>query len=232
LKKYLAFYKKSGKPWTKDEYENILHYVGEEIDDYEDLEKDFNGMNKSDKWIYYADFDNAYYAWGDSRYYDESKNNSKCTELAYEDIFEQSVDDDIIINNRFNLMTTLIDIPMGSIIKVSSDVLESDHYQGFAFDKEDYELVLVHRDVTDGMIYAIDKDDYKEITLSSDLVHLKDFQVDDINSFQYIENWKIYVKQWIWRLIQEDYEIHKNLLEEINTKYEMIKNNTIIGMNI
>lgn len=78
LKRNLAFYKRSGTPWTEEEFQNIVKYCGYETDakistyDYE-------------KFIFDdGNFTRFMYTWGERH-----KNFRNCKQVAYEDIFHQ-----------------------------------------------------------------------------------------------------------------------------------------------
>lgn len=78
LKRNLAFYKRSGKPWTEEEFQNIVKYCGYETDarisSYV-YEKFIFDDGSSSRFMY---------TWVK---HEKHKNFSNCVQVAYEDIF-------------------------------------------------------------------------------------------------------------------------------------------------
>lgn len=76
LKRNLAFYKRSGTPWTEEEYHNIVKYYGYETD------ARISTYNY-EKFIFDdGNFTRFMYTWGEKH-----KNFKNCEQVAYEDIF-------------------------------------------------------------------------------------------------------------------------------------------------
>jgi len=82
-KRNLAFYKESGKDWTREEYFNILEYVG---DDYSGTKEDVSEA-KNKKFIFdKGEGKNAYHYW----YLQEKEENLKnCKQISYESVFNK-----------------------------------------------------------------------------------------------------------------------------------------------
>lgn len=78
LKRNLAFYKRSGRPWTEEEYQNIVKYCGYKTDAS-------ISSYAYDKFIFDDGSSSRFmYAWSK---HEEHKNFSNCEQVAYEDIF-------------------------------------------------------------------------------------------------------------------------------------------------
>lgn len=85
-KRNLAFFKRSGEPWTQDEYENICDYVGDE--NYGDV----TGKNETKAKYIFDDGKSctvAMYPWSKQENHSNFKN---CKQVAYEDVFQSPIE--------------------------------------------------------------------------------------------------------------------------------------------
>ena len=79
-KRNLAFYKRSGKPWTREEYNNIQQYCGDCTD---------TSTTFSHKWVFDDKAPKSFmYTWSEQERHSNFKN---CKQVAYEDIFKTTV---------------------------------------------------------------------------------------------------------------------------------------------
>lgn len=76
-KRNLAFYKKSGEPWTQEEYSNIMEYVG----------NSYYTINRFCEKYIFSDFDGGYHMWSEQ---EEHSNFKNCKQVAYEDVFPEN----------------------------------------------------------------------------------------------------------------------------------------------
>lgn len=82
-KRNLAFYKRSGKPWTNEECENIIKYVESPV---QIKTEDWGNLNPTSKYMYDAGLTISYMAnWVIQEKYPNFKN---CKQVAYEDMFD------------------------------------------------------------------------------------------------------------------------------------------------
>lgn len=106
-KRNLAFYKRSGEPWTQEEYEDVCEYVGEEE----------GQIAASDSYERRYIFDNGdetlfLYPWASQ---EKSYNFKNCKQVAYEDIFnedgtvkgEQMKEEVVTVKNKGELIDLL-----------------------------------------------------------------------------------------------------------------------------
>lgn len=85
-KRNLAFYKRSGKPWTDEECENVVRYIGNVT---QTKNKDWGNVNPTSKYMFdNGDTYNYMANWGSQEHCENFKN---CKHIAYEDTFESSV---------------------------------------------------------------------------------------------------------------------------------------------
>lgn len=98
IKRNLAFYKRSGKSWTKEEMIKIREYCGCSSDSF--LE-----TNTSYKWVFEqgAPAEKFMHAWYTQEKYLNFKN---CKQIAYEDIFNTNAESEKISYNNKNLVKT------------------------------------------------------------------------------------------------------------------------------
>ena len=85
-KRNLAFYKRSGEPWTDKECENIVRYIGapSQIRD-----KDWGNIKPTCKYIF--DGGMSYYYMANWSRQEEDPAFKNCKQVAYEDIFKTTV---------------------------------------------------------------------------------------------------------------------------------------------
>ena len=104
-KRKIAFYKRSKKPWTEEEYRNIIEYVGD--NDYEfDWCKDDYYLDNNRKYIFDDGDDETFmHFWVDQ---EQNSNFPNCQKIAYEDVFG---------NNHSQECTP--EIPEGTIVMAS-----------------------------------------------------------------------------------------------------------------
>jgi hypothetical protein len=83
----LAFYKRSGEHWTFEEYNNIMKYVGDTLLHYDNWEE--NKYDNNLKFIFDDGRNKEFmYYW----YENQEPNFKNCKQVAYEDIFGESSD--------------------------------------------------------------------------------------------------------------------------------------------
>ena len=98
----LAFYKKSGEPWTDEECENIVRYVGCEVQiEY----GDWGNINTENKYVFDDGHGGRWMANWSSQETDGNFKN--CKQVAYEDVFPMVLEPD--------------EIPEGTIVTASRE---------------------------------------------------------------------------------------------------------------
>jgi hypothetical protein len=81
-KRNLAFYKRSGEPWTYEECENIVRYVGSKV---QIRNEDWGNIDPCRKFMFDSCFGRSFMAsWSDQEDHNNFKN---CKQVAYEDVF-------------------------------------------------------------------------------------------------------------------------------------------------
>ena len=92
VKRNLAFYKKSGEPWTDEECENIVRYVGN-INQI--TAQDWGNVNRTAKFMF--DYGDVQLFMGNWSKQHISQNFMNCQQVCYEDIFFEDIEEGTIV---------------------------------------------------------------------------------------------------------------------------------------
>ena len=82
-KRNLAFYKRSGKPWTEEEYRNIMKHVGDNDKGDWYVHSYYEDANR--KYIFDGDYSASFMYFWEAQ--ERNPNFPNCQQIAYEDVF-------------------------------------------------------------------------------------------------------------------------------------------------
>jgi len=136
-KRNLAFYKRSGEPWTQEEYKAVCKWCC----DLSDEDFTLYSIDTKVKYIFDDGYDNAFlYPWS---YQEKNHNFKNCKQVAYEDIFNEDgtvkgehMEEEVIIKNQGELIDLL-----RSGGKWTSEMLEDGSY---CYYDEEYRIPFRH----------------------------------------------------------------------------------------